>query len=381
MTASVSHLYAHVPFCPSKCAYCAFVTHIGSLILLDPYMEALELEARHVASSRPGGPLQSVYLGGGTPSVMTPGHLLRFLTAVDETLGLPAGCEVTLEAHPLTVDAAKLNGFRAAGATRLSFGAESLMASELLAIGRAHSPSDVGRVVRLARKARFDSINLDLLYGLPGQTLASWQQTIRHSMALAPDHLSCYPLSIESGTVFSRRWREGMLDLPDDDLVVEMYHLACNHLSHAGYEHYEVANWAQPGHRAMHNLAYWHNHEFYAVGTGAHGYLYPFRTENVRKTRQYIDLVCSGRSPHLSVERIDDNTRYSETVMLGLRLLTDGLDVSEIQRSFGVDIVERFRLAIEDLTSGGFLTLDEQSLRIPEHAVPVANEIWERFLM
>lgn len=376
----VTSLYVHIPFCPVKCEYCAFVTHVGSLRLMEPYLKALTREAEELAHTWPGGPLDTIYFGGGTPSMVPPDKLEDLIAEIRQLFGLSRGCEITLEAHPETVDFEGLGAFRRAGVTRLSVGGESLNATELRRLRRRHTGERVVEVLQEARSAGFENVNIDLMYGIPGQTLASWNDTLDRLLTAGPDHLSLYPLSIEPRTVFWRKQKQHALPLPDDDDVAAMYRLACRRLAETGYEHYEVANWARAGRRCRHNLAYWYNREFYAVGVGAHGYLRPHRTENVRQTRRYIDRVLAGESPVEESNFIDAQTEFSETLMLRLRLLQDGLDPSEMERRFGIDIWFWFGREISELTEAGLIdaTIDRIALR--EDAVPVGNEVWQRFV-
>jgi len=312
---------------------------------------------------------------------MTPDQLAGLLSHVDARFGLERDCEVTLEAHPGTVDPVALRGFRQVGATRLSVGGESLDDTELRHLGREHGWRRVVAVVEEARSAGFQAVNVDLMYGIPGQTLDSWDSTVRRLIDAGPDHLSLYPLSIEPRTVFARKRRKNLLPVPEDDAVVAMYHLACERLRIAGYEHYEVANWSRPGKRCLHNLAYWYNREFYAAGVGAHGYLRPYRTENLTQTGRYIETVLGGASPVKDRILLDRPSEFNETVTLRLRLLRDGLELGEVQERFGIDLRKRFAADLSDLLGAGLIRLNGNRLTLAEEAVPVANEIWQRFMV
>jgi oxygen-independent coproporphyrinogen-3 oxidase len=381
MKSPVSHLYTHIPFCPKKCSYCAFVTHVGSLKLMEPYLRAVVGEAEQVAGRHAGiQPLDTVYFGGGTPSLMSPDQVAGVLTSFDRLFGLSGDCEISLEAHPSTVDEMRLRGFREAGINRISFGGESLDAQELIALGRAHSAGHVRAVVELARRAGFSNVNLDLMYGLPGQTLDSWKRTLKGMLEIGPDHVSLYPLSIEPKTVFARRWRERTLELPPDEAVAEMYHLASQVLAGGPYVHYEVSNWSRAGYECRHNLACWRNKEFYGLGVGAHGYLKPYRTENVRQTKRYIATVARGQSPVAHRELVDRNGELAETVMLGLRLLQEGVDVGAVSQRFGRDAGTRIRATARDLEALQLVHSENGHIRLQEAAVPMGNEIWQRFL-
>lgn len=374
------HLYVHIPFCPAKCEYCAFVTHIGSLKLVPSYIEALCVEADLRAPAHDGTPLETVYFGGGTPSMLTPAQVATLLHRFDSRFGLSSACEITLECHPSTVTLDTLCGFHQAGVTRVSFGGESLNRTELQALGRGHDSMDVLEAVQTARQAGFEEIAVDFMYGIPEQSLHSWQATLRAAVDAGVDHLSLYPLSIEPDTVFARRRRRGQLTLPSDDTVVNMYTLACDLLRNSGFEHYEVANWARPSHRCRHNCAYWRNAEFYALGTGAHGYIHPFRTENVPHTKRYIDTVLRGSDPVVHREPIDSRTRGGETMILGLRLLADGPDLDAVESQLGRHPLVLFFPAVEQLQARGLVEVGTNRLTLREDAVPVANEVWEHFL-
>ncbi|HZS93327.1 MAG TPA: radical SAM family heme chaperone HemW [Chloroflexota bacterium] len=376
MCEPIRHLYVHIPFCAAKCPYCAFVTHVGSLKLVEPYLDALLQEMTSVAAARPGGPFETVYFGGGTPGLLTPDQLGRLLAAIDRTFGLDVDAEVSFEAHPDTAKIDRLRGWRGAGATRLSIGVETTQANELMAIGRFYSADDVRRAVSSAREAGFDNINLDLIYGLPGQDEDSWAGTLEAVLALQPEHVSLYPLSIEPRTVFARQQREGGLVVPSDESVVHMYRRACDELRAAGFVHYEVANWSRPGFAARHNLAYWRNHEYYGIGVGAHAYLKPYRTENERRVKRYLEVISGGATAVVERETVGPDEELSESVMLGLRLLREGLDLAETRRRFGRDLVTERAEDINRLASRGHLIRKDERLFLSESAVPVANEIW-----
>jgi oxygen-independent coproporphyrinogen-3 oxidase len=375
----IKHLYIHIPFCPSKCPYCAFVTHVGSMQLVEPYVSAVQHEIE--SGSGRGANLSTVYFGGGTPSLLALDQVTAILDTVAHVHGLDSGAEITMEAHPATVDVPKLRGFRSAGITRISFGAESLDPVVLGRLGRGHGPARVLAAIEEARAAGFNSINADLIYGLPHQTGASWRATLDRMLVIAPDHVSLYPLQIEPRTVFGRKARESRLTVPAEGEVVEMYHQACAAMREARYIHYELANWALPGHECRHNLAYWRDEEYLAVGVGAHAYVHPFRTENMRGTRRYIDTVLGGRSPIASRESIDTSTALSERVILGLRLLERGLDLNDIEHDFGLEARQIIETLAGQLFERGLLHRIGSRVFLPEHHIPIANDILDRFVL
>jgi oxygen-independent coproporphyrinogen-3 oxidase len=312
--------------------------------------------------------------------MLSPEEIRRILECVRGASLIEPNVEITVECHPATVDIEKLRGYRSAGVTRLSFGAESFQSGELARVGRSYHPDRVQEAVEIGRHAGFANVALDLMFGLPGQTSSSWEATLRAALAAGVDHVSLYPLAIEPRTVFSRRLREGKLNLPGDDAVVEMYGIACRVLSNAGFEHYEVANWARPGRRCQHNLSYWSNREFLGVGVGAHGYLSPYRTENLSGTSRYIRVVMAGDTPVVHRELIDNRIELGESIMLRLRLLADGLDMDELDARFDLDFRALYARDLAELQERDLLVVTGHVARIPEEAVPLANEVWKCFV-
>jgi len=356
------------------------VTHVGSLKLADRYIDAVCREMDRAAALRPCGPLDTVYIGGGTPSMLEPAQIERLLRRSRELWGWAADAEISLEAHPATVDEARLHGYRAAGVTRLSMGAESMRHGELAELGRSHGPETVLRVLGAARRAGFKSVGVDLMYGLPGQSVESWRRGLGSLLEARPDHISLYPLSIEPRTVFAHRERRGLLTLPPDGDVAAMYDRACRLLRSSGYEHYEIANWSLPGRRCRHNLAYWHNHEFFAAGVGAHAYLHPHRTVNLSGTRRYIERIEAGESPVAERETLDVPAALGETVVLGLRLLQEGLDLADVRDRFGAAASSAVREAALPLIARGLLVSRDERLILPERLGLLGNEVWQRFV-
>jgi oxygen-independent coproporphyrinogen-3 oxidase len=376
----IRHLYAHIPFCPAKCEYCAFVTHIGSTKLVAPYVAALASEALRRGTEVLAGPLETVYLGGGTPSMLLPEQIDFLLGSFQRVFGLAADAEISMEAHPATVSAGSLAGYREAGVNRISFGIESLSPVELRALGRAGGSRNAEACIALARAAGIASIAVDLMYGIPDQTVETWQGTLYRTLEREPDHLSLYPLSIEPKTPFGLRDRQLHLALPSEDTVVEMYLLACDMLRHAGYVHYEVGSWARPGHQCRHNLAYWRNQTYLGLGVGAHGYAPGRRTVNVSQTARYIRLIEAGVDPVSETVEIGSLTRAREGCMLQLRLLEEGLEFELARTEYGVNVLEEFGGEIETLADLGLLRRTDRAISLTEAAIPVANEVWERLI-
>ncbi|MFO7540447.1 MAG: radical SAM family heme chaperone HemW, partial [Chloroflexota bacterium] len=267
-------LYLHIPFCRHRCSYCDFNTYTSLGELRAAYGQALAQEVAQVGrlAEEAGAkrPLQTIFFGGGTPSLMPLASLEQVLTAVSTQFGLAPTAEISLEANPGTVDLAYLSGLRQLGFNRLSFGVQSVIDSELALLEREHNFDTVIEAIDLARQAGFDNFNLDLIYGLPGQTLASWEQSVRTVLQLDPPHFSLYCLTIEPGTPMQRWLHNGRIQPPDPDLAADQYELAGDLLGRQGLIHYEISNWAKAGQASRHNLAYWRNEAYLGLGAGAH---------------------------------------------------------------------------------------------------------------
>jgi oxygen-independent coproporphyrinogen-3 oxidase len=353
---------------------------VGSRKLVQPYVDAVCREIRQQTMSFGRAELTSIYVGGGTPSMLSAGQVAQILDTAAWAFGLRPGPEITLEANPDTLDGAKLQGFRAAGVTRISLGVQSFDHAELSVLGRGHSPRTVVEVARQARSAGFDNLGLDLIYGVPGQTARSWKETLGRAMDVGAEHLSMYSLIVEPGTEYARRHKKGSLPLPEDDLIADMYHLACEVMREHGYCHYEVANWARPGRECRHNLGYWRNEQFFAAGVGAHDYFRPYRSVRIRGVRPYVEAAARGGEVIERREHVGPALERFETVVMGLRLLREGLSRDAYRRRFEERLDSRYGAQIGELVALGLLEDDGESIRLPESMVPLANEAWERFL-
>jgi putative oxygen-independent coproporphyrinogen III oxidase len=340
-------VYVHVPFCSSRCHYCDFVTYTGMEGLRRPYAAALLAEADLAAAGLGPAPptVTSVFVGGGTPTLLPPGELARVLERLRALLPHAPGAEVTVEANPETVDRAVADGLAAAGVTRVSMGAQSFDDRVLAALGRTHGAARVGRALAALRAAGLPAVNLDLIYGCPGEDDASWAATLAAAVALGPEHLSAYALGIEPATRFGRLVAAGRMVPPDDDLLADRYEAACAALAAAGYAHYEFSNWGRgelhaagpwlPGHASRHNLAYWRRGRYLGLGAGAHEFDGATRSWNVAGVPAYLAAVRAARRPTAGRERLDATGARFEALALRLRT-ADGLDPAEA-RALGVD--------------------------------------------
>lgn len=373
-------LYIHIPFCERKCPYCDFNTYAGLGHLYDRFVWALVTEIRREGERRGHPPARTVFLGGGTPTVLSPDHLALILAATREAFDLPAAAEVTSEANPGTVDRARFQALQEMGVNRLSLGAQSFDEEDLRFLGRIHTVTDIYRAVEDARAAGFTNINLDLMYGLPGQPPERWHHSLQEAIRLAPEHLSCYALTVEEGTPLARWVAEGRVPPTDDDHQAALYAIARERLAAAGYEHYEISNWARPGRACAHNLIYWRGEPYLGFGPGAHSYDGYRRWWTVRSPVEYIERVEAGHSTEAGGEEIDRETAMAETMMLGLRLLKEGVDRRRFRTRFGQDPVDVYGETMARLTKLGLLEVDEARVRLTPRAYAVANRVIVEFL-
>lgn len=332
-------VYLHVPFCRVRCGYCDFNTYTSEELrgakradYAGQAIAEIALASNILSSAElPPRPAATVFFGGGTPTLLPVTDLAEMLTAVQGTWGLAAGAEVTTEANPDSVDARYLLALKAAGFTRVSFGMQSAVPRVLATLERTHDPARIPLVVEWARDAGLE-VSLDLIYNTPGETIEDWRTSLDVAIAQNPDHLSAYSLIVEEGTKLARQIRRGEVAAPDDDLAAEQYELADQILSEAGFEWYEVSNWAKgPQHRSRHNLSYWQGHDWWGIGPGAHSHVGGVRWWNVKHPAAYADRILAGHSPAAGRETLDEETRRVERVLLATRL-SDGLSTTELTR-------------------------------------------------
>ncbi|MDW8060241.1 MAG: radical SAM family heme chaperone HemW [Thermomicrobium sp.] len=374
-------LYVHVPFCRRICPYCDFNVYARQEALVPAYLAAVARELALVAERWGRGPVATIYLGGGTPSLLEPAQVAALLDAIAGTFAVLPGAEVTLEANPETVDRAKLAGYRAAGVDRLSIGVQTLAPHGLKVLGRAHRPETPEQAFRAARAAGFANVNLDLIYGWPGQTREDWSRDLATVLAWEPEHLSLYALTIEPGTPYERGVRRGVLRPLDDDTVAELAETASETLAAHGYEQYELSNWARGrAYRSRHNQIYWRNGWYVGAGAGAHGYLGGVRTVNERLPASYIERVERGELPVVAAEPIDRRTEIVETMILGLRLVADGISATAFRARHGAELVALYGDVLDELVALGLVEWDGETLRLSRRGLLLANEVALRFL-
>ncbi|MSS72003.1 MAG: radical SAM family heme chaperone HemW [Candidatus Latescibacteria bacterium] len=325
-------LYIHIPFCASRCPYCDFAFVIGRGHLSARYADAVGREIRERVAREFSGPVRfdTIFFGGGTPTAMAVPEIGRILDAVDAVAGWAKEAEITVEANPGTADVEKFRGLRRLGVNRLSIGVQSFSDQELRLLGRTHTSEEAVRAYDAARQAGFENVNIDLIFALPGQTVALWQSHLDRAIALGPEHVSVYNLTLESGTEFGRRQRRGqMTPLPEETQAV-LYGAAIDRLTDAGYQHYEISNFARPGLCARHNLGYWDGSDYLGVGMSAHSFTGECRSWNVRGLTRYLERIEGEGTAIAGQEILSASERRSEAILLGLRRVQQGVPFGQL---------------------------------------------------
>lgn len=380
--AEVHGLYVHLPFCARRCHYCDFNTYAGLESLVPAYVEALKADLDACLAqglkAAPGG-LRSVYFGGGTPTLLAPEQLAEALAAAAAGFGLASGAEVSVEANPGTVDAGSLARLRDAGFNRISFGFQAAQDRHLEALGRVHSAEDSIRAWKAASAAGFTSMSLDLMFGLSGQTRAEWDESLEWALALNPDHVSFYGLTVEPGTRFHRLATEGLLPLPGDEPQAQWYEAGVEVLGAAGLSQYEISNFAREGKASVHNSLYWRNLDTLGLGAGAWSYLGGERSGRIRSPQAYIDAVASGRSPVADSERLEGRAARGEAAMLALRM-NEGISLGEWERRTGTEFLGEFGEVLAPAFRAGCLERVGERVRLTARGRLVSNEVFAALL-
>jgi oxygen-independent coproporphyrinogen-3 oxidase len=368
-------LYVHIPFCAKRCHYCDFNTYEGLESLISAYVEALmkDMELHAKLAQAPG--LQSVFFGGGTPSLLTPAQVASLISKASEVFGLCVGAEISLEANPGSVDEGKLRGYLGAGVTRLSLGAQALQGTHLRNLGRIHGASESDEAFRSARAAGFQNISLDLMFGLPDQTLDEWRASLDWVLSLDPEHLSFYGLTVEKGTRFHVLHAEGRLPLPTEEVQAQMYEWGISRLGSAGFKQYEISNFAKPGFASRHNQFYWKNLDTLGLGAGAWSFLSGRRYSRVRSPTDYVQGVGRGLIAEDESEYLPPDRARAEKAVLALRMM-EGVDLQEWETSTGRPWEMDFGPQTKRFRQLGLLTLEGGRLRLSPQGLPLANEVF-----
>ena len=420
MTNPNTSIYIHIPFCKHRCAYCDFNTYAGQEDSIPSYIQALINEIEFIGHRAEQTNIHTVFFGGGTPSLLSASQFDSILWALRSAFTLTADAEISIEANPGTISLEKLNAIRKSGINRISFGVQSANTEELRMLERIHDFFTVIEAVSTARKAGFDNLNLDLIYGLPEQTLASWQTTLQRIVDLHPEHISAYALTLEHGTPFGRWSSKGLLPLPDPDLAAEMYEYAEEFLESNGYVHYEISNWAKKnkdeGERmkyeansnssfilhnssfvCRHNLQYWHSLPYLAFGAGAHGYANGYRYSNALRIKTYIERLSQPSAFSLlqfplSPATINQHKQslkddMSEYMLNNLRLTNAGVAESDFRLRFGSGLLDIYPKEIEELVKNGLLEIKTSEVfktsevyRLTKRGRLLGNQVFMRFV-
>ena len=369
-------LYLHIPFCEAICSYCNFNRGLLDAGLKRRYLDALSLE---IASCRDAGRVDSVFFGGGTPSVLEPSEVSGLIMRCRSSFDVDPAAEITLEMNPESASRERLDGYRAAGVTRLSLGVQSFRDEELRRLGRLHTADRAIEAFGLARAAGFEDISVDLMVWLPEQTVSHWLESVETLVDLGPDHASLYLLELYPNAPLQEEMARGGWSQAPDDTAADMYHAGLDRLGAAGYHQYEISNVARPGRRSRHNLKYWSDGAWVGFGCGAHSTRDGRRWHNVSEIGRYIDRLSVGTSPVASCRTLSAEERLADTLFLGLRL-SGGVDLPAVERRYEVDVWARWGEALTPFVEAGLVEAGRTRLRLTREGMLLANEVMSVFV-
>lgn len=369
-------IYIHIPFCKSKCFYCDFNSYANHEELVGAYVDALKQEINNVNDNRE---VPSIYIGGGTPSYIDAKYIVEILETIRNKFNISNDAEITIEVNPGTVDRNKLKVYKAIGINRISFGLQTCQEKLLKSIGRIHTYEEAKNGYLLARECGFDNISIDLMFGLPKQSMADLKYSLERIIELNPEHISTYSLKVEENTVFGRRQSEGKLILPNEDIERQMYYYIKNELKKVGYEHYEISNFAKPEHQSRHNNSYWEGQDYLGFGAGASSLYKDTRYSNETNIQKYIDKILNNERVFDIEEELDEKAKLSEAMILGLRKL-NGVSKIDVKEKFGYDIEEVYSSEITKLLRLGLLIQEDDRVRLTDKGLDFANQVFLEFL-
>lgn len=372
-------LYLHIPYCLHKCGYCDFNSHNINEAEMESYVRALLLEMEQAAQGATDRRVDTIFFGGGTPTTLPFADLARILKDSRQHFNVNPEAEITCEANPATIPHADLAQLREAGFNRLSIGVQSFDPDELKRLERVHSVDEIYLTVERARQAGFENLSLDLMFGLPGQTVERWQENLQKAIDLQPDHLSAYNLTIEPDTVFYKQQSQSQLTMPPDDFQRELFEITIDTLTKTGYEHYEISNYAKPGKQCRHNLNYWMNGEYIGLGAGASSAFNGERYKNVNLPARYIAQIVESQTAVESRETPDRRQRMGEAVMLGLRL-KQGLNLANFEQQFGVSFHDAFGETVERLKNMELLEIANGQVSLSRKGLFLADSVIVEFI-
>jgi oxygen-independent coproporphyrinogen III oxidase len=382
-------IYIHIPFCERKCTYCNFNTTDHFEDLASKYVRAVAIEIRYRGArlSKEWAapvPVDSIFFGGGTPSIVQAEQLASLIEATRDSFDVSQDAEVTIEINPGTFAKEKLKGWRKAGVNRASVGVQSFIDRELAALSRTHTAEDARRTLGELREVGFDNLSLDLIAGFPDQTLSDWEMNLEEALRISPEHLSLYLLEVKEGTQLFSQIKRGSRPQPDDDLAAEMYKTICQATREDGYEHYEISNFASETgarftYRSKHNMKYWTGEAFYGMGCGAHSYDGRARWFNTLKTETYIDSIEATGSAIAQRHELSEGQRAEEALFMGLRL-REGVDLKDFTDRYGVDVIDRYGDELPRLREAGLIQIVGDRLRLTETGMLLSNEVFVSFV-
>ena len=372
-------LYIHIPFCRQKCLYCDFPSWAGKESRMQAYVDALIREIRKRATKYTDRKVVSVFFGGGTPTTLSIPMLELLMQAVLENWDVSEDAEITTEANPGTLDSEMAEALKKMGFNRLSMGVQAWQNRLLKSLGRIHTIESFQENFKAVREAGFENVNTDLMFALPDQSMADWQETVQNMVALHPEHISAYSLIIEEGTPFFDRYEKGELKPASEDLDREMYHWAVGYLAEHGYEQYEISNFAKKDRQSRHNRIYWQAEEYLGMGLGSHSYMNGERFHNIYDLQAYIEADGEESLLKEDVEIITKEDALAEFMFLGLRL-TEGVSFARFEERFGTEMKNIYGSQIEKLVRDGLLAEDETGIRLTARGVDISNVVFEEFL-
>ena len=372
-------LYIHIPFCRQKCLYCDFPSWAGKEEQMQEYVDALTKEIKNRSSEYADRKVVSVFFGGGTPTTLSIPMLEQLMQAVLENWDISEDAEITTEANPGTLDREMADALKKMGFNRLSMGVQAWQNRLLKELGRIHTIESFQENYQAVREAGFENVNTDLMFALPNQTMADWQETVKNIVTLEPEHISAYSLILEEGTPFFDRYEKGELEPAEEELDREMYHWVVDYLAEMGYEQYEISNFAKNGRQSRHNRIYWQAEEYLGMGLGSHSYMEGERFHNIYDLQEYIKADGDGSLLKEEIEVITEEDALAEFMFLGLRL-TEGVSFRRFRERFGQEMKNIYGSQIEELVRDDLLEEDETGIRLTRRGVDISNFVFEKFL-
>ena len=373
-------VYLHIPFCRSRCSYCDFAVSIYQSDLADKYVDALCEEVQSSKFKVQSPAIDTIYFGGGTPSLLTPKQVEKILRVVFDVFSVQASAEITMEMNPGTLTPEKACDFRLLGINRASYGAQTFDDDELKRLGRRHTAEDVRKTIDLLRGADFSNVSFDLIAGLPGQTLKDWERNLKEALKLKPEHLSLYLLEIHEGTPLAKHINEGKQPQPNEDLAGEMYLSLLEKIAESDYEQYEISNFCLPGFESRHNSKYWTSDAVYGFGCSAHSFDGERkRWANMRDTNRYIKLIEKTGAAIVEETILNERESRAEFAFLGLRLMR-GICLSEFEGKFGVSLLDEYGVALEESFEAGLIEIEENRLRLTGKGALFSNTVFAAFV-